>query len=150
VLNADFVTGDCGRALRSTCTGNRTNAGTINVPRQATALTAGLRRAADSIVARFFSRHVVVYHSVAGQGGSDDALAVDEFLLGEDAYHHDEYRLAERHYRNALDRDRDFAIAGWHLLFARRALRETSDSEIRDASTVRGRCSRRSTVTCWM
>lgn len=142
-LNTDFyVTGELRADTLSldVYQGAGRIAGTINVPRQATALSplAWGRAAADSIVRRFFPRHELAYHSVAGQGGSDDPLAVDEFLLGEDAYHHDEYRLAERHYRNALDRDSDFAIAGWHLLFARRALRETSVGEVREATSRYG------------
>jgi tetratricopeptide (TPR) repeat protein len=115
-------------------------AGRILVPRDATALSplAWGRAAADSIVHRFFPAHYLAYHSVAGEGGSDDALAVDEFLSGEDAYHHDEYRLAEIHYENALDRDPRFAIAGWHLLVARRSLRESSVDDVRGTSSRYG------------
>ena len=115
-------------------------AGTITVPRAAAApgWLAWGRAAADSIVARFFPAQYPVYHAVAGEGGSDDAFAVDEFLLGEDAYHHDEYRLAEIHYRSALDRDPRFAIAGWHLLIARRSLRESSAADVREATSRYG------------
>jgi len=115
-------------------------AGTITVPRSAAALgwLAWGRAAADSIVARFFPAQYPAYHSVAGEGGSDDALAVDEFLLGEDAYHHDEYRLAELHYQSALDRDPRFAMAGWHLLIARRSLRESSADDVRETTRLYG------------
>jgi serine/threonine-protein kinase len=48
--------------------------------------------------------------------------AVDQFLLGEEAFARDAWLTAERHYLRAFQLDSSFALAGWRLGNARRWL----------------------------
>jgi serine/threonine protein kinase/tetratricopeptide (TPR) repeat protein len=88
--------------------------------------------AADSLVNRLFHEHYPAYRDVGGLGGSEDALAVDEFLRGEEEFHRDAYRAAEAHYRKALEYDPHFAVALWQLTLVHRWLRTLTLRELQD------------------
>jgi tetratricopeptide (TPR) repeat protein/tRNA A-37 threonylcarbamoyl transferase component Bud32 len=78
----------------------------------------------DSL-ARMITR--AVFSGSAGHG-KDDILsriapeAVDEFLLGEEAFARDAWLTAERHYLRAFQFDSTFVLAAWRLGNARRWL----------------------------
>lgn len=80
---------------------------------------------ADS-VARVLTR--AVFARSDRQGRQADALArvkpeaVDQFLLGEEAFARDAWLTAERHYLRAFQLDSTFVLAGWRLGNARRWL----------------------------
>ena len=101
----------------------------IVVPRPAgstpAARTLGWGRGiADSVVHRLFPQHYPTWQDVGGRGGSQNALAVDDFLAGDAAFHQGELHRAEQDFRRALDKDPRFALAFWYLSLVHRWLRE--------------------------
>ena len=87
---------------------------------------AGDPAALGDSIARVITR--AVFARVEPQARKADALsrvepaALDEFLLGEEAFTHDLYLAAERHYGRALEIDSTFVLAAWRLGNARRWL----------------------------
>jgi tetratricopeptide (TPR) repeat protein len=98
---------------------------TIVVPRPAGRIGAAQvlrwgRIAADSVVRVMFPAHFATWELVGGRGGSQNALAVDDFLAGEEAFHQGELHRAEADFRRALDKDPRFALALWYLSLVHR------------------------------
>lgn len=111
-----------GRALRR-----------IAVPRQELDALSWGRTAADSLVCRLFHDRCTEYRNVAGLGGSDDAVAVDSFLAGVDAFQRDAYRVALGRFEFAAKVDPGFALARWQRALVRRWRRIiTPVAELRD------------------
>lgn len=110
----------------------------VRVPAPRGDLLAWGREAADSLVGRLFRPLHARYRALSGQGGSDDAEAVNLFLLGEEEHHRGEYVAAEQYFRRALDLDPAFSICAWYLTLERKSLRTLTAEALTDLTRLHG------------
>jgi tRNA A-37 threonylcarbamoyl transferase component Bud32 len=87
---------------------------------------------ADSIVSRYFPHYYPDFQPLAGCGGSNDKLAIGEYLDGEEAFRRDAYALADRHFSQALQDDGSFFLAAWQRALAHRWLRTLSWADLQE------------------
>ncbi len=85
--------------------------------------------AADSIVARLFTRHLDQYRELAA-GESANVAAWNELLEGQEAFRRDDWSSAQVHFERALQLDPSFAQAAWHLTLVRRWRERSFDRDL--------------------
>lgn len=110
----------------------------VRVPARGGNALAWGREAADSLVGRLFRPHYASYQALTGQGGSDDAEAVNLFLLGIEEHDRGEYVAAEGYFRRALDLDPGFSVCAWHLTLEQKSLRTLTTTALNDLRRQHG------------
>ena len=75
--------------------------------------------AADSLVRVAFPDWLEAFRGLAARG-SRNVEAYTELFAGQEAFRHDAYAEAQRHFERALELDSDFAQAAWQLAMVRR------------------------------
>lgn len=96
--------------------------------------------AAERLIARLYPGHLQRFRALTGRGGSASPRAVDAFIAGQEAFHHDAYDSARASFTRALSNDPGFALAAWHLALTdrwRRTLRTGDLEEVRRRHAAR-------------